>query len=81
MRFVWPDSARAELRAIGRDDALRILHSLTGYAETGNGDIKALQGEWQGYFRLRVGDYRVIFSIAGEELTISRIGHRSDVYR
>jgi len=81
MRFIWPDSARAELRAIGRDDALRILYALTAYAETGRGDIKSLQGEWLGFFRLRIGEYRVIFSVLAEEITISRVGHRSEVYR
>jgi len=34
-----------------------------------------------GFFRLRIGDYRVIFSVLAEEITISRVGHRSEVYR
>ena len=59
MRFIWPASARSELRAIGRETAVRILHSLTEYSRSGKGDLKALGGAWQGYFRLRVGDYRL----------------------
>ncbi len=55
MKFVWPESVRSELRAVDRDSAMRILLGLTRYAETGEGDIKALSGEWDGYFRLRVG--------------------------
>jgi mRNA interferase RelE/StbE len=81
MRFLWPDSARAELRAIDRDTAVRILHGLTEYFESGRGDIKALTGEWQGCFRLRMGDYRVIVGIAPDEITVLRVRHRSDVYR
>ncbi|MBL8231346.1 MAG: type II toxin-antitoxin system RelE/ParE family toxin [Bryobacterales bacterium] len=81
MKFVWPESARAELRGIGRETAVRILHVLTDYGATGAGDVKALAGEWQGHFRLRVGDYRVIFTISSEEITIIRVRHRSDVYR
>jgi len=81
MRFVWPDSTRAELRAVERETAVRILHALTVYGETGAGNIKALTGPWQGHFRIRIGDYRVIFTIARDEITIIRVCHRSDVYR
>jgi mRNA-degrading endonuclease RelE of RelBE toxin-antitoxin system len=78
MKFIWPDSSRAELRAIDREAAIRILHELTQYAESGDGDVKALAGEWHGYFRLRVGDYRIIFAISQDEITIVRIRHRSE---
>ena len=45
-----------------------------------SGVIK-LQGDAQLY-RVRVGDYRVVFSINDREkiLTITRIRHRQDVY-
>jgi hypothetical protein len=45
------------------------------------GELKALKGRWQGYFRLRAGDYRAIFSVTPDEITIDRVRHRSDVYR
>ena len=61
--------------------AVRILQGLTEYSESGNDDIKALAGEWQGYFRLRIGEYRIILAIAPEEITIMRVRHRSEAYR
>jgi len=63
MTFVWPESERAELRAIDREMAIRILHELIRYADSGLGDVKALVGDWQGYLRLRVGESRVILSV------------------
>ena len=33
------------------------MHALTRFAETGEGNVKALEGQWQGTSRLRVGDY------------------------
>lgn len=81
MTFIWPESARAELRAIDRETATRILRALTEYSESGAGNVKALTGRWQSYFRLRVGEYRVIFAIAPNEITIIRVRHRSDIYR
>jgi len=60
---------------------MRILHAPTRFGETGEGDIKALSGEWDGYFRLRVGEFRVIFQAAPDEISIIRVRNRSDVYR
>lgn len=33
----------------------------------GKGDIKALEGPLEGYCRLRVGSYRIVFSYAGHQ--------------
>ncbi|MDP9054574.1 MAG: type II toxin-antitoxin system RelE/ParE family toxin [Acidobacteriota bacterium] len=60
---------------------MRILLALTRYGDSGEGDIKALSGDWDGYYRLRAGDFRVIFTITSEGVLIVRIRHRSDVYR
>jgi hypothetical protein len=56
VKFIWAESARAELRAIDRETALRILHGLDQYGEFGKGDVRALEGQWQGYLRLRASD-------------------------
>lgn len=39
-------------------------------------------GNLAGFFKLRVGDYRVIYSFSGEEkiITIHLIGHRREIY-
>ena len=34
-----------------------------------------------GSFRFRIGEYRVIFDLEGEEIVILRVGHRSEIYR
>ncbi|MEP7353748.1 MAG: type II toxin-antitoxin system RelE/ParE family toxin [Acidobacteriota bacterium] len=39
------------------------------------------QGEWQGCYRLRVGDHRVIFRCLDDGLEIITIGHRSQIYK
>jgi len=62
--FVWSASARAELRRVERETARRILLALTRYAETGKADVKALEGNFSGAHRLRVGDWRVRFMVS-----------------
>ena len=44
---------------------------------------KPLQGDKQGLWRYRVGDYRLICDIQDKRVTVLvlRIGHRKDVYR
>jgi mRNA interferase RelE/StbE len=66
---------------VDRETAMRVLSALTRYGESGEGDIKALSGKWNGYFRLLVGELRVVFQIVTEEIAILRVRHRSDVYR
>ena len=45
--------------------------------------IKRLKGITDPDYRLRVGNYRIIYSVYSDILTIEivRIGHRSEIYR
>ncbi|MEM8717802.1 MAG: type II toxin-antitoxin system RelE/ParE family toxin [Cyanobacteria bacterium P01_G01_bin.39] len=45
-------------------------------------NIKPLKGSYSGYYRYRVGDYRVVYSIEDElvMVTVIIIAHRSKVY-
>ncbi|MEB3218161.1 MAG: type II toxin-antitoxin system RelE family toxin [Sphaerospermopsis kisseleviana] len=42
----------------------------------------SLTGQWSGFYKLRVGDYRVIYELDIEEqlIIIIRVGHRREVY-
>jgi mRNA interferase RelE/StbE len=41
---------------------------------------KPLRQSLKGHRSLRVGDFRIIFRISGNEIIILKIGHRKDVY-
>ena len=77
----WKPPARADVRRIDRTNAMRILTALHRFAETGEGDIKKLQGDSE-ELRLRVGDYRVRFTEEPHDtLIIHSVRHRSEAYR
>jgi mRNA-degrading endonuclease RelE of RelBE toxin-antitoxin system len=42
--------------------------------------IERLSYEWAGHYRIRTGDYRVIFTVEGDVVFIVRIMHRSEDY-
>ncbi len=77
----WNEQAKAQLRAIYQPTALRILHTLARYLETGEGDVKRLENIEPPEFRLRVGDYRVRFHDRGDTIRITAIKHRREAYR
>ena len=35
----------------------------------------------KGYWKLRVGNYRVIYKVNGRTVLVLRIGHRSEIYK
>lgn len=58
----------------------RLLRAIQGLPN--NGDIKAMSGH-ENLYRLRVGSYRVIYTIEGDLLIVRvlTIGNRGDVYK
>jgi mRNA interferase RelE/StbE len=51
---------------------------IDAFAETGEGDVKALKGV--AGMRLRAGDWRVLFTVNADTITIHAVGHRRDIY-
>jgi len=41
---------------------------------------RPLRGDLAGHYRIRTGDYRIQFRVAGDEVIIERIGHRDGFY-
>ena len=50
-------------------------------AETGEGRVKPLRGEFEGFLRLRAGSHRVFFKETADTITVHRIRDRKDAYR
>ena len=88
--MVWriefhPDAAK-ELGRLDRTAAARIVRTLETRIATQDDPRTlgaALRGEHSGYWRWRIGDYRVVARIEDERITllIVRVGHRREVYR
>jgi len=82
MKIIITENAVKEFNKINnpfRDTIKNKIDILSKQGLDYNG-IKALTGEFKGYYRLRVGDYRIIFNIQDDTIGIVSIHHRKNVY-
>ncbi|MFN7936911.1 MAG: type II toxin-antitoxin system RelE/ParE family toxin [Bryobacteraceae bacterium] len=80
-RIAWSEQAKFDIRAIEKPHAMRILAGLHKFAESGEGDVKLLQGDTE-ELRLRIGDYRLFFVYSSVEgIEVRRVRHRREAYR
>ncbi|MCX4551476.1 type II toxin-antitoxin system RelE/ParE family toxin [Streptomyces sp. NBC_01267] len=83
--FRFTERARRDLRGIDQPGAMRILAALTRLGDDpyrADADIKKLTDQ-HGIYRLRVGDFRVAYTVDDGQLIILviKIGNRRDIYR
>ena len=79
--LIKPSAAR-ELEAVPRKDRLRIIRKIHGLStEPRPEGAEKLSG--QDRYRIRQGDYRVVYVITDPEhiVVVFKIGHRREVYR
>lgn len=77
------DRAARDLAGLDRAVAQRIIARIRWLAENlSQIRPESLTGELAGLFKLRVGDYRVIYQILDEgTILILAVGHRREIYR
>lgn len=82
-KIEWKQSARRELKKLPKKVITKIVESVEKLAtEPLPVDSRKLSGSNFTY-RIRVGDYRIVYSVYSSALVIEiiRVGHRKDVYR
>ncbi len=82
-RVVFSKEAEINLGHLDRQVAQRVLDRvkwLSQHIEDVN--HKALTGQLRGAFKLRAGDYRIVYELERQAslLTVRFIGHRSEIY-
>jgi len=83
-RVILTPEAQQDIRRLDPSLQTRILDKLAWMGENARFlRHQSLQGrEWEGCFRYRVGNYRIIYTMdqSAEELTVLKVGHRRQVY-
>ncbi len=75
----WKEHALKNIEKLDISISRRIIKKIEELSESPfSKEIKKLKNSND--FRLRVGDYRVIFSIEQNTIQILKIGHRKNIY-
>jgi len=77
----YDPKALKQLQKLDKSIALLILEGIEAFAENPVlTKIKKLKTPFDGAYRLRIGNYRVVFYQEDNLMLISKIAHRKDVY-
>lgn len=79
--IVYKKSVQRDLKNLSKAEARRVLSQIEEELSRKADTYPVLKGRFAGLRKYRVGDYRVIYAILGDEVLVLRIGHRKEVYK
>jgi len=79
--IVFKQSVQRDLKKLSKAEAHRILDRIEEELSRNAEGHPVLKGQFAGLRKYRVGDYRVIYAILGDDVLVLRIGHRKNVYK
>lgn len=78
-KILYKSSVGRDLKLIDSRDRERVLRQIGETLEDPRSG-EPLHGEFAGLYKLRVGDYRVIYTLVGQDVLVLRIRHRGKAY-
>ncbi len=79
--IVYKKSVQRDLKRVSKAEADRILNQIEQELSKNADAYPMLKGQFASLRKYRVGDYRVIYAIVGDDCLVLRIGHRKEVYK
>jgi mRNA interferase RelE/StbE len=79
--IVYKKSVHHDLRKLSKVECRRILSAIEGGLSQNAENCPQLKGPFKGLRKYRIGDYRIIFAITGNDVIILRIAHRREIYK
>ena len=81
-KLEWTENAIEDLQKLDRFITQRILKKITWFSQHFDNIIpEPLSGDFIGTYKLRIGDWRVVYTIEEDVIIVQAIGHRREVYR
>lgn len=79
--IVYKKSVQRDLKKLPKAEADRILNEIEQELSKNADTHPILKGQFTGLRKFRIGDYRLIYAILGDDCLVLRIGHRKEVYK
>jgi mRNA interferase RelE/StbE len=79
--IVYKKSVHRDLKKLPKAEANRILDQIERELPKKAESNPLLKGKFAGLRKYRIGDYRVIYALMGNDVLILRISNRRDVYK
>ena len=79
--IVYKRSVQRDLKKLPKAEADRILNEIEQELSKNADTYPVLKGQFTGLRKYRIGDYRVIYALLGDDCLVLRIGHRKEVYK
>lgn len=81
VKVEWTAKAIEDLNKLDNLIARRIARKVAWFADNFEKITpEPLAGDLKGMFKLRIGDWRVIYQVEGEIAVIHFVGHRREIY-
>jgi len=81
---IWHEDALNDLQKLDRQDAKRIVEKVKTFLLQNPTKLGVpLKGSLKGFYRYRIGNYRIIYAIDFQEreILVLFINHRKNIYR
>jgi len=81
-KIEWTEEAVRDLEKLDRQVAIRILRKLDWFSRNFARVVpEPLSGEFKGAYKLRVGDWRVVYTVEDGAIVVQYVGHRREIYK
>lgn len=80
-KLVYTRRALEDIRSLDRVVQKRLAKKLEMLAKNPIAHSKKIHDPELGSYRFRVGDYRILLDLVGEQIVTLRVGHRREIYR
>ena len=79
--ITYKKSVARDISHLDKKEARRIIDKIENNLANNAESYPVLKGEFAGLRKMRIGDYRVVFTIMDKNILILRIGHRREIYK
>lgn len=82
VKIKWTEDAIKDLEKLDKPVAQRVIRKISWLCNNFERvSPEPLGGEFKGTYKLRIGDWRAIYTMEGQVLIIQFIGHRKEIYK